>query len=295
MNLAYSHALEEYIAASDIDNDECARLSVVCTTCGEAVYKRVIRGVPCFCHFKKSCRTKASNLSDQKIDRYVNFLLKQHEIHNLDNIRLSLDSYRPTIDIDLHLSYITNKKSQLIFVNELHTSLINGSDDTWALLVSLGILRFREMLLLIDRKLTDAELEKIAIIESLSTSAVSLNGVSDDIQLMILLFLSGIDKNKMSVPKAGFIYIIRNPEHRENIYKVGVTTRDINDRLKELSMTSSITDFELIDHWWVKDCYSFENKIHKELRAYRIREDREFFDLNINLLKQVILKYGGAV
>ena len=43
----------------------------------------------------------------------------------------------------------------------------------------------------------------------------------------------------------GYIYIIRNSSHEPDVYKVGKTSRPIEDRLKELnSETTNIGSFE---------------------------------------------------
>src|SRR5690606_17009084 len=53
---------------------------------------------------------------------------------------------------------------------------------------------------------------------------------------------------------AGYIYIMRQPVHEENIFKIGLTKRNSEQRKKELSNTSSPDKFFIINNYHTKDC-----------------------------------------
>ncbi len=77
----------------------------------------------------------------------------------------------------------------------------------------------------------------------------------------------------------GFLYILSNPT-MPGLVKVGKTTRDPSDRVKELSAATGVpTPFLLVYYQPVHDCDNAEKWAHAELerRGYRPNSDREFF------------------
>lgn len=94
----------------------------------------------------------------------------------------------------------------------------------------------------------------------------------------------------------GFIYIVRNPSHETDVYKVGKTSRTIDERLKELnSETSNIGKFDLIKSFLVNDIDRAEIECHKNLDSMRVQNNREFFKSNLSNLEdevsRVCVKY----
>lgn len=86
-------------------------------------------------------------------------------------------------------------------------------------------------------------------------------------------------KNKYNEPNSGFIYIIRNPAMGENIFKIGLTRNEVDERVKQLSKTSVPDKFYKAQEWNVKDCVVAEKKIHSILDRYRVDPRREFFEI----------------
>jgi hypothetical protein len=83
---------------------------------------------------------------------------------------------------------------------------------------------------------------------------------------------------------AGYIYVMRQPSHEENIFKVGLTQRSPEARKKELSNTSSIDNFFVINSYYTKDCINAEKQIHKILEKYRLTSRREFFRCDLKII-----------
>ena len=83
---------------------------------------------------------------------------------------------------------------------------------------------------------------------------------------------------------AGHIYIMRQPTHEENIFKIGLTKRSSEKRSKELSNTSSPDKFFIITSYHTKDCVEAEKQIHKELENYRLTSRREFFRCDLKMI-----------
>lgn len=91
---------------------------------------------------------------------------------------------------------------------------------------------------------------------------------------------------------AGFIYILRNPTMDKNIFKIGLTRNEVDDRVNQLSKTSVPDKFYKSQEWNVKDCVKAEKEIHSRLNDYRVDPRREFFKIDydkaIKVIKEVI-------
>ncbi len=86
-----------------------------------------------------------------------------------------------------------------------------------------------------------------------------------------------------------FLYGMRYPAHGRDISKVGYTDRDPEVRARELSAaTASPTHFLLIQAWAVTEGLPAERAAHKQLSAYRLSTNREFFQAPYSQLRQRI-------
>jgi hypothetical protein len=99
---------------------------------------------------------------------------------------------------------------------------------------------------------------------------------------------------KITVPyngsiNKGYIYLLRNPAHDLDMFKVGLTTKTVEERAKQLSGTSSPDKFLIINKWFVSDCVLAEKLIHNKLNDYRVNSRREFFKIKIELAIKEIL------
>lgn len=94
---------------------------------------------------------------------------------------------------------------------------------------------------------------------------------------------------------AGYIYIMRQPIHEENIFKIGLTKRSTKERSKELSNTSSPDKFFVIVSYNTRDCIKAEKEIHQELENYRLTERREFFRCDLKIIMEVCQKIVSKV
>lgn len=89
---------------------------------------------------------------------------------------------------------------------------------------------------------------------------------------------------------AGHIYIMRQPGLEVNIFKVGLTRRNVDKRRKELSNTSTPDKFLIVDKYYTKDCVEAEKKIHEKLKIYRLSTRREFFRCDSEIIIKVCRK-----
>ena len=82
----------------------------------------------------------------------------------------------------------------------------------------------------------------------------------------------------------GYVYVMINPS-LPNMVKIGKTTKDPNERAKELSAATGVpTPFVVVFYKPFNDCDTAELTIHNYLegQGYRISDNREFFNIPVN-------------
>lgn len=78
----------------------------------------------------------------------------------------------------------------------------------------------------------------------------------------------------------GFIYIMSNPSH-PGVVKIGQSSKDPNERRKELGTTGVLEEFVLEYRALTENYVSLEKEIHRRLASVRVRKDREFFKISV--------------
>jgi hypothetical protein len=87
----------------------------------------------------------------------------------------------------------------------------------------------------------------------------------------------------------GVIYIAHNPRDGKSLFKVGKTERPPEERMKELtSAPSTIGRYSAIAYFVVTDIDAAEFACHKRLNRYRVQDNREFFDIPLERLLQIV-------
>lgn len=85
-----------------------------------------------------------------------------------------------------------------------------------------------------------------------------------------------------------YIYVLSNKSY-PNTYKIGSTTGTPEDRAIELSTTGVIYPFKVEYKEKFKNVEFVEKKvIHKIFDRYRLKSNREFFEINLKSLKKII-------
>jgi hypothetical protein len=101
-------------------------------------------------------------------------------------------------------------------------------------------------------------------------------------------------KKLFNEANSGFIYILRNASLGKNIFKIGLTRNNVDERVDQLSNTSVPDKFLKCQEWNVRDCVKAEKEIHTKLMKYRVDPRREFFCVEyeeaIGIIKEVIDK-----
>jgi hypothetical protein len=78
----------------------------------------------------------------------------------------------------------------------------------------------------------------------------------------------------------GQVYILSTRENRD-VLKIGYTTRSVEERVKEInSSTGVLIPYGVRSVWNVKQAAETEKRIHDLFNSYRVRADREFFQID---------------
>lgn len=93
------------------------------------------------------------------------------------------------------------------------------------------------------------------------------------------------DKKK----KGGYVYILRNPSFKDNIFKCG-NSIDYKKRMRQLDTSGIPTPFEAISVIWVPNCEDVEKFLHTWMSVdfKRIRKRKEFFEGDVDKVKQFL-------
>jgi len=96
-------------------------------------------------------------------------------------------------------------------------------------------------------------------------------------------------KRKEKIENVGYVYVLSN-EAYPNIYKIGSTYSLPEERAEELTGTGHLTPFKVVAKIKIKSAEYYEKSIHKLLNAYRVKQGREFFELDLNKIKHYLEK-----
>jgi len=106
----------------------------------------------------------------------------------------------------------------------------------------------------------------------------------------IELILRARKKGEEKIENTGYVYVLSNEVYK-NIYKIGSTYGIPEERAEELTGTGHLTPFKVEFSIEIKSAEYYEKKIHSLLNGYRVKQNREFFELDLdkikNCLKQV--------
>ena len=81
----------------------------------------------------------------------------------------------------------------------------------------------------------------------------------------------------------GYIYLMKNNSMKENIFKIGKTTKTPDERADDLSRSTGVAEkFEVISYWKSKNISKDESEIFASLDNFRYADNREFFQIEKN-------------
>ena len=92
-----------------------------------------------------------------------------------------------------------------------------------------------------------------------------------------------------------YVYVFSNKSYPKNTYKIGWTSGLPEDRADQLSSeTGVLHPFKVEYSKKFKDAENVEKKIHQHFNEYRVRKNKEYFDLDIKKIKIYIEGIEGA-
>lgn len=89
----------------------------------------------------------------------------------------------------------------------------------------------------------------------------------------------------------GFVYILSNPAF-PSLLKIGSSAKVPTERIVELFTTGVPEPFCIEYYCLVDNCEELEAKIHSVLSRYRVRDDREFFRVDLPFAIRTIGAHG---
>ncbi len=89
----------------------------------------------------------------------------------------------------------------------------------------------------------------------------------------------------------GWIYILSEREQPRRL-KIGYTNVSVEERVRAInSATGVLVPYGVRNVWAVSDARQVESEVHQRLAPYRIRADREFFELDHRDAARIIESY----
>ena len=108
------------------------------------------------------------------------------------------------------------------------------------------------------------------------------------------LIIRGRKKDKEKAENLGYIYVLSNKSLPPNTYKIGSTYGNPEERAEELTGTGHLNPFKVEFSLKIKSAEFYEKKTHSILNSYRVKQNREFFELDLDKIKEC-LKQVSAI
>ena len=94
-------------------------------------------------------------------------------------------------------------------------------------------------------------------------------------------------KTKYRSSKGGYVYVFENPSLPGTL-KMGFARKKPDSRAKELSGTSIPKNYVVTYYVYAVDCAEPESTVYKNVVQYRLNPKREFFEIDLQTLRNVI-------
>ena len=101
------------------------------------------------------------------------------------------------------------------------------------------------------------------------------------------LILRSRKKEKEKNDNFGYIYVLSNKAY-PNIYKIGSTYNNVDARAEELTGTGHLMPFKVEAQIKIRSAEYYEKKIHSILSSYRVKQNREFFEIDLDKIKSCL-------
>lgn len=106
------------------------------------------------------------------------------------------------------------------------------------------------------------------------------------------LNIDAVEIENMALPSSfksqGFVYVLEN-ELMPGIYKIGMTTKDVQGRCNEISNATGVPlPFNIVSYYHSDDPCGDEKLVHEWLSEYRINPNREFFKCSLPEIEEAL-------
>jgi len=99
--------------------------------------------------------------------------------------------------------------------------------------------------------------------------------------------LGKFEREKQAGSTFSFIYVLSNASYK-NTYKIGSTSGTPRDRALELNTTGVLYPFKVAFQIEIKNAQYYELKAHKLLDKFRVKNNREFFEIDLDKIKSCL-------
>ena len=87
------------------------------------------------------------------------------------------------------------------------------------------------------------------------------------------------------------VYVLTNPALKSDLWKIGYTDGDPEDRARQLSSTTGVpVNYLVVESWIVTDGLLAESATHAALEDYRVTTRREFFQCQYSVLRNALVR-----
>lgn len=231
--------------------------------------------------FDETCKNIENNIKISNID---NSIEKIKQCYNKINKNLSPFEVRISSQyLELKISNCKNKwnilfaKSQLKEIERSEKEIIKEQ------------LKEEKQ---IQRELDKLERQKNDLQYKFNQKLKDTQIYDDNIKRDIDNIENSINKNKYALThkRSGYVYVVSNSDMKEGQYKIGITRRSVEDRMKELGSGASHS-FGMNVHGYVycDDCFEVESKLHRyfaERRVNQVNPRKEWFKTTLPEIKQ---------
>ena len=112
--------------------------------------------------------------------------------------------------------------------------------------------------------------------ETVANSIAKLHGLG--LRELLTRYQWEPDEIPISGP-SGWLYVLSTRE-QPNMLKIGMTQRSVEERVREINSATGVPiPFSARSVFWVKDARDAERRVFERLDPFRVRSDREFFQI----------------
>lgn len=103
------------------------------------------------------------------------------------------------------------------------------------------------------------------------------------------------DEYRLTHNRCGYVYVVSNDDMSPNQYKIGITRRTVEERMKELGSGASHSfPMNVHGYVWCNDCFKVESTIHKALKHCRVNQlnpKKEWFKTTLDEIRRAFKEH----